>query len=499
MLFSKPKKHTSDVIWTAKEAAVATGGKVNGDWSVTGLSIDTRTIKPGDLFIALKGDKKDGHAYVAEALAKGASAAMVHSIPPGVHSSEKLLMVPDTFTALQDLGRAARARTGAKIIAVTGSVGKTGTKEMLAVAFGASGQTHASKGNFNNHWGVPFTLASMHAGSDFGIFEIGMNHAGEITPLSQMVKPDVAIITTVEAVHLEHFGTVEKIADAKAEIFEGLDHHGIAVLNRDNPHFARLAAAAKTRGVKVMTFGEHPESDARLEECLLATNGSLIRANVLGQEVKFTLKNAGRHIALNALSVLLSVAIGGGNLKKAVRDLEKIEPLAGRGKRENLNIGDPKNPLTLFDDTYNASPVSMQAAFRVLATVDPGRGGRRIAILGDMYELGPNAAQFHRELSLPLQAAGVNLVFTSGALMKNLHDALPPELRGPHEDDAQKLAKIVPDVLVPGDVVLVKGSRGGGEKPRMQAVVEAVRKMPSNNDKRPPNGPGPNGGMKNAL
>lgn len=480
-MFSKTKKHSSDIIWTAKEAAEATGGKINGDWSVTGLSIDTRTVKPGDLFIALKGDKMDGHAFVAEALAKGAAAAMVHSIPPGVHSSEKLLMVGDTFTAMQDLGRAARARTGAKVIAVTGSVGKTGTKEMLAAAFDASGQTHASKGSFNNHWGVPFTLASMHAGADFGIFEIGMNHANEITPLSRMVQPDIAIITTVEAVHLEHFGSIEKIADAKAEIFDGMKHSsGIAVLNHDNPHFARLSAAAKLHGLRVMTFGEHPDCDARLIECLLATNGSLVHADIMGQDVKFTLKNAGRHIALNALSVLLSVVLGGGDLKKAIKGLENIEPLAGRGKREQVYVGDPKNPITLFDDTYNASPVSMQAAFRVLATVDPGRGGRRIAFLGDMYELGPNAAQYHRDLSLPLQAAGVNLVYTSGALMKNLYDTLPPELRGRHEDDAVKMAQIVPDVLVPGDVVLVKGSRGGGEKPRMQSIVEAVRKMPAN-------------------
>lgn len=491
MLFSKNKKNIplSNVIWTAKEAAAATGGRVNGEWAATGLSIDTRTVKPGDLFIALKGDSRDGHAYVAEALAKGAAAAMVNSIPPGVQSSEKLLMVADTFCALQNLGIAARHRTGAKIIAITGSVGKTGTKEMLAAAFGSFGQAHASKGSFNNHWGVPFTLAAMHAGTDYGIFEIGMNHAGEIIPLSMMVKPHIAIITTVEAVHLEYFGTVEKIADAKAEIFAGMDQGGIAILNHDNPHFARLATAAKTRGINVLSFGEHANANARLLECLLATNGSLVHADIMGQDVRFTLKNAGRHIAMNALSVLLSVKIAGGNLKKAIRALERIEPLAGRGRREQVNIGDPKNPVTLFDESYNASPVSMQAAFRVLATVDPGRGGRRIAILGEMYELGKDAAKFHRELSLPLQAAGVNLVYTSGSLMRNLYEALPVELRGQHEDDAVKMAQIVPDVLVPGDVVLVKGSRGGGEKPRMQSVVEAIRHMPPVKDK----------GMKNAL
>lgn len=490
MLFSSSKKSksSSNAIWSAKDAAAATLGKITEEWVATGLSIDTRTILPGDLFIALKGDKMDGHDYVSAALAKGAAAAMVSHVPDDVDDVSRLLVVGDTMKGLQDLGRAARDRTGAKIIAVTGSVGKTGTKEMLAVAFAASGQTHASKGSFNNHWGVPFTLSAMHAGTDYGIFEIGMNHAGEITPLSQMVRPDIAIITTVEAVHLEHFASVEKIAEAKAEIFNGVVDGGTAILNRDNPHYDYLASAASARGLKVTSFGEHRDADARLSECLLATNGSLIRAQIMGQDIAFTLKSAGRHIAMNSLSVLLAVKLAGGNVKKAAKALEKIEPGAGRGKRESVDIGDPENPVTLFDESYNASPVSMQAAFRVLATVDPGRGGRRIAFLGDMYELGQDAARLHRELGVPLQAAGVNLVYTSGSLMKNLYDSLPPELRGKHEDDAKEMAKIVPDVLVPGDVVLVKGSRGGGEKPRMQAVVEAVRKIPSNNK-----------GIKNAL
>jgi UDP-N-acetylmuramoyl-tripeptide--D-alanyl-D-alanine ligase len=487
MFINKANHAGSNVIWTAMDAAQATGGQTAGQWAATGLSIDTRTLQPGDLYIALKGDRVDGHAYVADALAKGAVAAMVHAVPPGLENDGRLLIVPDTFTALQDLGRASRHRSGAKVIAVTGSVGKTGTKEMLAAAFGAQGQTHASEKSFNNHWGVPFSLASMHAGSDFGIFEIGMNHAEEITPLSQMAQPDIAIITTVEAVHLEHFGTVEKIADAKAEIFAGMSHGGVAILNHDNPHFARLSAAAKTHGLKVLSFGEHADADARLEECLLATNGSLVKANVMGQEIRFTLKNAGAHIATNALSVLLSIKAAGANVEKGARALEKIEPLAGRGKRESIIVGDPANPITLFDDSYNASPVAMKAAFRVLATVDPGRGGRRIAFLGDMRELGADGPAMHAELALPLEAAGIKLVYTSGPLMKTLRDALPVELRGVHDDDPVALARIVPDVLVPGDVVLVKGSRGGGEKPRMQPIVEAVRQMSTIKLKGPSN------------
>lgn len=478
---------SSNVIWTAPEAEAATGGKAGGVWTATGLSIDTRTVQPGDLFIALKGDRMDGHDYAADALAKGAAAVMVSRIPAGLKPDAPMLLVDNTFTALQGLGRFSRHRSGAKVIAVTGSVGKTGTKEMLARVFGALGQTHASKGSFNNHWGVPFSLAAMHAGCDYGIFEIGMNHAGEIAPLARMVQPDVAIITTVEPVHLENFKSVEAIADAKAEIFEGLSHGGTAVINRDNPHYARLLAAAKTRGLKTLSFGENQDADARLDECLLASNGSRIRATLMGEDISFTLLIPGKHIAMNALSVLLAVKAVKGDLKKALTALETLQPVQGRGNRESLDLGDPANPVTLIDESYNASPVAMRAAFKVLALIDPGRGGRRIAILGDMLELGADAPRLHAELAMPLQAANVSLVYTCGPLMKNLHDALPPQNRGDHRDNSRDLAQIVPDVLVPGDVVMVKGSHGS----RMDVVVEAMRKLPGNS--------GVKGGIKNAL
>lgn len=467
-------------IWSMKEAAAATGGQGRGDWVATGLSIDTRSLQPGDLFIALRGDSLDGHDYARAALDKGAAAVLVDHIPDGVEEAVPMLVVDDTFEALQSLGRAARARTGAKIIAVTGSVGKTGTKEMLAAAFGALGQTHASKASFNNHWGVPFSLASMHGGTDYGIFEIGMNHSGEIVPLARMVRPDIAIITTVEPVHLENFSSVEEIADAKAEIFQGLDHNGTAVLNHDNPHFSRLLAAARTCGVKILTFGEHEDADARLVECLIASNGSRIRAVIDGREIAFTLLIPGRHIAMNALSVLLAVKAAGGSLDKAVQALERIEPIAGRGKREILDLdGDGRNTVTLIDESYNASPVAMKAAFKVLAMIDPGRGGRRIAFLGDMLELGSDGPNLHADLALPLKAADVHLVYTCGKLMKNLHDSLPQELRGEHRDNSRDLARIVPDVLVPGDVVMVKGSHGS----RMDVVVEAMRQLPGQKGK----------------
>jgi UDP-N-acetylmuramoyl-tripeptide--D-alanyl-D-alanine ligase len=475
MMMSIAQLYPDMPLWTAQEAAAATGGTVQGDWVAAGLSMDTRTIKPGDVYIALRGDVTDGHKFAAEALRKGAVAVIVDHIPDGLDMAAPMVRVEDTFKALQNLGRAARARCGGKMIAVTGSVGKTGTKEMLAVAFSSHGQTHASQASFNNHWGVPFSLASMKAGCDYGVFEIGMNHANEITPLTQMVRPDIAIITTVEPVHIENFESVEQIADAKAEIFDGLPPSGVAIINRDNPHYERLRAAAQRRGVRILSFGTHAQADGRLVDCVLASNGTRVEAMVLGTRLKFTLNIPGQHIAMNALSVLLAVSAAGGDVHKAAAALEQIEPLAGRGRREKIVLAeDVHNPVTLIDESYNASPVAMRAAFKVLALIDPGRGGRRIAVLGDMLELGADAPRLHAELALPLQAADVSLVYTCGPLMKNLHDSLAPEQRGEHRNTSSELAQIVPDVLVPGDVVMVKGSHGS----RMDVVVEALRKLP---------------------
>ncbi len=472
-------QNSSNVIWTSIEVAAATKGVAKGTWSATGVSIDSRATKKGDLFIAIRGDNTDGHLYAAKAIENGAVAVVVDQAIEGI-AEDKILMVDDTFKAMQDLGSAARARSAAKIIAITGSVGKTGTKEMLGRAFSALGQTHYSEKSLNNHWGVPLSLSRMHAGCDFGIFEMGMNHTHEIEPLTRMVRPHVAIITTIASVHSEHFADgLDGIARAKAEIFQGMDEHGIAILNRDNVQYDILKSSAQKCGIrKVFSFGKHEDSDARLNNCLVASNGTRISATILGEEYEFTLKDAGEHIALNALSVLLSVKLLGGEVKQAINALKGIEPPAGRGKREYINVGDPSNPVTLIDESYNASPVAMEAAFKVMALIDPGRGGRRIAILGDMYELGNNAPQIHRDLALPLQAAGVDLVYTCGTLMKNLYDAIPEQNRGAHSEDSPELAQIVPDVLVPGDVVLIKGSRGGGKIPRMQVVVEALRELP---------------------
>lgn len=470
------KQAPSHTLWTSAEASKATKGTSAGEWFATGVSIDTRSIEKGDLFIALKGDNSDGHTHVADAIQKGAAAAIVSHKIDGVDES-KLLIVEDTFKALQDLGNAARARSAARIIGITGSVGKTGTKEMLGRAFSQFGGTAWSVKSFNNHWGVPLSLARMHAGSDFGIFEMGMNNPNEITPLTQAVKPHIAIITTIAPVHVGNFKDgIEGIAKAKAEIFAGIEKGGAAVLNADNEHFAMLVQEAKNHGVeKILSFGEAENADARLLDCLVASNGVRVKANILGEEITYILKDAGRHIALNSLAVLLAVKLSGQDIVKAAKALEQIEPPGGRGKRELLDIGDASNPVTLIDESYNASPVAMQAAFKVLALIDPGRNGRRIAILGDMLELGQDGPRLHAELALPLKAANIDLVYTCGTLMKNLNDALPNDNRKIHAANSVELAQIVPDVLVPGDVVMVKGSLGS----KMNVVVEALRALPA--------------------
>lgn len=470
------KQAPSNTLWTSSEATKAVNGRASGEWFATGVSIDTRTLEQGDLFVALQGDNSDGHAHVKAALDKGAAAAIVSKTIEGVDEG-KLLIVEDTFKALQDLGKAARNRSAARIVGITGSVGKTGTKEMLGRAFSQFGNTSWSAKSYNNHWGVPLSLARMHAGSDFGIFEMGMNNPDEITPLTQAVRPNIAIITTVAPVHVGNFKDgIAGIAKAKAEIFSGLEKGGVAILNKDNKHFAMLSQEAKNHGVeKILTFGEAEDADARLIDCLVASNGVRVHANILGEEITYVLKDAGWHIAINSLSVLLAVKLSGQDITKAAKALEQIEPPAGRGKREFLDIGDASNPVTLIDESYNASPVAMQAAFKVLALIDPGRNGRRIAILGDMLELGADGAKIHAELALPLKAANIDLVYTCGALMKNLHNALPNDNRKFHAENSLELGQIVPDVLVPGDVVMVKGSLGS----KMNVVVEALRALPA--------------------
>jgi UDP-N-acetylmuramoyl-tripeptide--D-alanyl-D-alanine ligase len=465
----------SNTIWSAKDVADATNGKVTGGWSASGISIDSRTVKKGDIFVALEGANNDGHDYVGQALKSGAVAAIVRIAPEDV-AQDKLVIVEDTQKALEDLGRAARVRTSAKVIGITGSLGKTGTKSLLAAALKPQGQTHASIKSYNNMWGVPLSLANMHAGTDYGVFEMGMNHANEITPLSRQVQPDIAIITTIAPVHIEHFENgLEGIADAKSEIFNGMQKGGKVILNADNAWFDYLSNKAIEKGLDVFGFGESETAHSKLLSCIEAANGTRAKADILGEEIEFSLQIAGKHIALNTLAVLTAVKLAGGDLAKAVKAIAHEQPVDGRGLRYNLNYGDVKNPVTLIDESYNASPEAMRAAFRVLALIDPGRGGRRIAVLGDMLELGQKSPEMHADLALPLKAANVDLVYTCGKNMKKLHDALPANQRGVHKDTSAELAQIVPEVLVPGDVVMVKGSLGS----KMGSVVEALRAFPT--------------------
>jgi len=463
---------TGRPLWTAAEAGQALGLQADGDWSASGVSIDSRTLQPGDLFVALVGPRADGHDHVAEAFAKGAVAALVARRPDGVAPAAPLLTVADTLTGLIALGQAARRRSAAKIVAVTGSCGKTGTKEALRLVLdhqAGGGPCHASAASHNNHWGVPLSLARLHADAAYGVFEVGMNHAGEITPLSLMIRPHVAVITNVEAVHLAQFASVEAIADAKAEIFAGVEPGGWAVLNRDNPHFERLARHAADAGIRrIIGFGHYPTAAVLVEREVLHPEVSCVKADVAGTAITYKVGQPGRHWVMNSLAVLAAVTALGGDLGRAGPALAKLAPLAGRGARHRVRVGGAE--IQVLDDSYNANPSSIQAAFETLGRIEPAGRGRRIAVLGDMLELGPEAPALHAALAGPLVANGIDLAFLAGPNMAALDAALPPERRGGHVASSAELVPVVRPALRPGDVVLVKGSLGS----RMGPVVEAL-------------------------
>jgi UDP-N-acetylmuramoyl-tripeptide--D-alanyl-D-alanine ligase len=462
------------LLWRMDEMAAAMAAETSGALpeGVTGISIDSRTIAPGEAYFAIKGDVHDGHAFVEAALARGGAVAVVAAEQRHRFAKDAaLLVVPDVLAALVSLGLAARARSGARVVAVTGSVGKTSTKESLLRVLGAQGKTHASVASFNNHWGVPLTLARCPADAVYAVFEIGMNHANEIRPLVKMVRPHVAIITTVEPVHLEFFPNVEGIADAKAEIFEGLEPGGAVVLNRDNAHFARLEARARSLGIgRIVSFGAADGADARLLDVALHPGGSAVHARILGEEITYKLGLPGRHMAMNSLAVLAAAALAGAELVTSALALSEIAPVTGRGARARLCLA--QGDVTLIDESYNANPASMAAALAVLGEAVPGPGGRRIAVLGDMLELGPTGPELHAELAVPVAKAGVDLVFCCGPLMRNLWDALPSRQRGGYADASAALEGEVAAALRAGDVVMVKGSLGS----RMKVIVSSLEK-----------------------
>jgi UDP-N-acetylmuramoyl-tripeptide--D-alanyl-D-alanine ligase len=457
-------------LWTAADAASATGGSSMTEWAATGVSIDTRSLVAGDLFIALHGPNQDGHDFVATALQRGAVAAMVDREIPGAPMAAPLLRVADTLAGLAALGAAGRNRSRARIVAVTGSVGKTGTKEALRLALASSGPTYASAGGLNNHWGAPLSLARLPPDACYGVFELGMNHPGEIASLTRLVRPHGAVITTVEPVHLGFFSSVEAIADAKAEIFLGLEPSGNAVLNRDNPHYARLAAAAKRAGaVEILGFGAHPEAAARLVDCVLDSRGSTVEATVCGAAIRFLVPVPGRHWVMNALAVLAAARAAGASVDRAAESLAELQALPGRGRRHQLAWRG--GALTLIDESYNASPPSMRAALAVLAATEPRDGGRRVAVLGDMLELGDESERLHRELAEPLAAAEVDRVFLIGQAIAALDEVLPEGKRAGLWPSPEEAMPALLRFLEPGDVVTIKGSRGV----RVSRVVELLR------------------------
>ncbi len=450
-------------LWTSTEAEAATLGKASRTFEVNGLSIDTRTLQEGDLFVALKGDNRDGHDFVRAAFEAKAGAALVSHASEGANGP--LLTVAHTQRGLEDLARAARSRSNARIVAVTGSAGKTTTKEILRIALNALGRTHASAASYNNHWGVPLSLAALPRDAEYGVFEVGMNHFGELRNLVGFVKPHVALITTIAPAHLEFFGNCEAIADAKSEIFEGLLPGGAALIPADSAYCGRLASRAKQAQVsRLVTFGE--KGEARLVSWAPDGTGMRVKADIFGVAVDCPVGAPGIHIAQNVVGALATVALLEGNVLNAAAALKNFTPLKGRGARFEAA------GVHVIDESYNANPASMAAALALLGAAPTSKqGGRKIAVLGDMLEMGEGGIAHHAGLATPIAANQVDLVFASGAQMKALWDTLPAARRGGYAATSAELKPLLLAALKTGDTVLVKGSNGA----RMSLIVEALR------------------------
>ena len=466
-------------LWTSAEAVAATGGTTPCDWQAQGVSIDTRTLRPGDLFVALK-DVRDGHDFVAQALAAGAGAALVSRIPAGVSPDAPLLLVPDVLAGLEALGRAARARTAARVIGVTGSVGKTSTKEMLRAMLTGQGAVHAAEASYNNHWGVPLTLARMPRDTDFAVIEIGMNHPGEIAPLARMADLDVAIITTVAPAHLFAFENLEGIALEKAAILDGLRADGTAILPLGLPVSGVLTDAAARLGRRAVTFGQDAPADWHFTSLQLGEEATVVQAASPSGVRLFRVQSPGRHFACNALAVLAVAEALGLDPALSAQGLGRWLPPAGRGQRERI-ITDCIDGIgfDLIDDAFNANPASMAASLEVLAVLKPQDGvgrvgqGRRIAVLGDMLELGATESALHAEIADHPALAAIATVHCVGPRMKALYDRLPVAKRGLWAETAAELLPRAATLADAGDVVLVKGSKGI----KVSLIVDALRKL----------------------
>jgi UDP-N-acetylmuramoyl-tripeptide--D-alanyl-D-alanine ligase len=465
----------AEALWTWEELVRATGGVADGTPAVpiVGFSIDTRAIAPGEAFVALT-DKRDGHEFVPAAFERGASAAVVRSDYVRAPADGALLRVADPLKGLEAIAHAARARSDARIVAVTGSVGKTGTKEALRACLSRLGQTHAAENSYNNHWGVPLTLARMPATSRYGVFEIGMNHAGEITPLAKMVRPHVAIITTVEPVHLQFFESVEAIAEAKSEILSGIEPGGTAVLNRDNTFFALLDERARALGVRVVSFGQSEAADVRPEVLTLGANGSDVIARAGQRRVAYRLGAPGAHIAQNSFAVIAALIALDADVDGGVSALASLTAAKGRGARIEVKRAD--GAILLVDESYNANPASMRSALAAMATVSREQYPRRIAVLGDMLELGEEAGRLHEELKEAVDVAEADLVFACGPHMQRLFQVLPVAQQGGWANTSDGIEAALVAAVRGGDVVMIKGSLGSRMAPLVNALMRSGEK-----------------------
>jgi len=461
-------------LWTGAALVEATGGRPLGDLpqSVGGISIDTRSLKAGDAFFAIKGESLDGHDFASAAMAAGAGLLVVAEgkLPALGRLNVAKIVVPDVLKALEQTGIAARARSKAKIVAVTGSAGKTSTKEALRHALSAVGKVHASDKSFNNHWGVPLTLSRLPEDADFAVFEIGMNHAGEIRPLVKMVRPHVALVTLIAAAHLGHFRDLDEIATAKAEIFEGIEPGGTALLNRDDPRWKLLDRLARAAGVEhILGFGGHARANVKLAECELGADGSAIVAKVGGREVPARIGAPGRHVVYNALAVLGTADLVGADLHKVAAALATLTLESGRGRRHELAL--PGGSISLIDESYNANPASMKAALELLTAAPVHARGRRIAVLGDMLELGNHAVKLHAGLAELIKGTNIDLVLLAGPEMKALAEKLADGPKIEYRANVDELKPVLLDTVQAGDTVMIKSSKGVGFSKLVDALT----------------------------
>jgi len=475
-------------LWTSQELEAVLNTEIKARWNSYGVSIDSRSLEKGDLFLALSGENFDGHAYVKTALDSGAAGAVVSKKVDGVDPG-KLVIVKDVKEALITLGKAGRARVDVPIIAVTGSVGKTGTKEALKAALSRYKKTHASVLSYNNDVGVPLSLARMPYDVEYGIFELGMNHSGEIEELVKLVRPDVSIITTVELAHSEFFENVEEIADAKAEIFTTMNGDGSAIINHDNPHYERLKLRAEQAGVKkIISFGSNDDADVRVVRHYFHDTCSCVIADIMGRMMSYKVGMLGYHWVMNSMAVLAAVDAVGADLGLSGLGLAELTPLVGRGRRDRIYFDiATEASFLLIDESYNANPASMNAAINTLGECENSDTGRKIAVLGDMAELGDQADEMHMGLAVKLYDAEVDRIFLVGQHMKKLADLVNnqyPEIYVSYFNDKAALERALLSDLHNNDIIMVKGSNSSG----MFDVVKKLKCLDINLDKQVMNG-----------